>query len=56
MTNRSLEDLEFQLELLKLSGLARQTPHPELKTIANLAGACRTELKQSPANTVRNRG
>jgi hypothetical protein len=56
MTHRSLEALEFQLDLLKLSGLARQTPHPEAKAIANLAGTCRVELKQSAANTVQNRG
>jgi hypothetical protein len=54
MTNRSLEALEFQIELLKLSGLARQSPHPEIKTIVNLADSCRDISKQTSANAVRN--
>ena len=54
MTDRSLETLEFQTELLKLSGLAREIPHTEIKTIANLSAACRDAQKHT-ADAVQNR-
>ena len=49
MTDRSLETFEFQIELLQLSGLAREIPHPEAKTIANLAGTHRDASKSTVA-------
>ena len=47
MTDRPPEIISFQLDLLRISGLAREMPHAEIKTITDLARGCQPTWNES---------
>lgn len=54
MMDRCVETLEFQRDLLGLSGMARETVHPEWKDVDRLVEDCR-QVAETTSVTVNSR-